>query len=149
MEHEPKKTQQTFDIQEYAEKAKAALTRLEQERRPGEKVGIGGKMDVLQAVKTEIEQLISKGYTPHQVSEALRDDVFRILPKSITQLIANKPKKPRKKRKMSTNNVQPQDTTRPSAAPPAVPEAAVKGHQQKENLSTINVKPDRLFAKQT
>ena len=50
-----------FDIAEYAEKAKAALSRLEKTQQPGEVAGKGGKSDVLLAVKDEIKKLLEKG----------------------------------------------------------------------------------------
>lgn len=83
------KEQRTFNVQEYAEKAKKALSKLEKEQEAGQ-VTTGSKMDVLRSVKQDIQALLSKGYTTQQIADALKDDVFGILPKSITELVKGK-----------------------------------------------------------
>jgi hypothetical protein len=87
------KIQRVFDIEEYANKARTALEKLKQTQQPGEKSGKGGKADVLQAVKSEIKSLMSEGYTAKQIAEAFKDDVFGILPKTITEIAGEKTKK--------------------------------------------------------
>ena len=81
------KIQRVFDIEEYATKARTALEKLKQTQQPGDKGGKGGKADVLQAVKSEIKALIDEGYTAKQIANAFKDDVFGILPKTITEMI--------------------------------------------------------------
>ncbi|MHB1642302.1 MAG: hypothetical protein ACYCS8_06535 [Acidithiobacillus sp.] len=103
-----------FDIDEYASKAKNALAKLEQSQKPGQVVGAGSKLDVLRVVEAEIKEILGKGYTAKQIAEALKQDVFSILPKSITQLTnardqqaGNKPKK-KVARKAATGAVMEQ-----------------------------------------
>lgn len=80
-----------FDIKEYSEKVRGVLQTLEQTQRPGEANGKGGKVDVLVTVKAEIKTLMDKGYTAQQIATAITDaDVFKILPKTLTE-IAVKP----------------------------------------------------------
>jgi hypothetical protein len=88
----------TYDIKEYSDKVKAALLKLEQTQKPGEQEGKGGKSEVILAAKDEVNKLLEKGYTAKQIADALRGDVFGILPKTITELfhLSNKPKVPRK-----------------------------------------------------
>lgn len=121
-----------FDINEYASKARNALAKLEQSQRPGQVVGAGSKLDVLRAVEVEIKALLDRGYTAKQLAEALKQDVFSILPKSITQLTnaghqraGNKPKK-QVARKAATGAVMEQQVrvaevkkkSQPPIAPP-------------------------------
>lgn len=81
--------QRTFDIDEYVKKAKAALSKLEQSQQPGQQTGKGGKTEIVKAVGSEIKALIEKGYTTKQIAEAFKQDVFGILPKTITELIGS------------------------------------------------------------
>lgn len=82
--------QRLYNVQEYAAKAKAALAQLEATQRPGEKNGKGSKAEVLNEIKADIIALLGKGFTVQQVSAALKEDVFSILPKTITELVNNK-----------------------------------------------------------
>lgn len=80
-----------YDIEEYAKKAKVALTKLEQTQKPGEVSGKGNKSDVVLAIKSDIQKLLEKGYTSKQIATALKEgDVFGILPKTITELMSGK-----------------------------------------------------------
>ena len=79
-----------FDIKEYSEKVKATLSNLEKTQQPGQQSGKGGKTDVLNAAKKEIQELLKKGYTAKQIADALSNDIFGILPKTITQLVSTK-----------------------------------------------------------
>lgn len=127
-----------FDIAEYAEKAKAALSRLEKTQQPGEIAGKGGKSDVLLAVKDEIKKLLEKGYTSKQIALAFKEDVFGILPKTITEIAVGK-------RSNKTDTTKPRKQTHPRPAPPAAssktPDAA---GQNKKNVDpgSFDVKPD-------
>lgn len=83
------KEPRTFDITEYATKARAALSHLEKTQQPGQLVS-GSKTDVVRCIKADIKALMDKGYTAQQVSDALKLDVFSILPKSITEIVKGK-----------------------------------------------------------
>lgn len=80
------KIQRLFDVSEYAEKARAALIALEKAQQPGEISGKGSKSDVLQMIKSELQELMKKGYTTKQIAEAFKADVFPVLPKTITEI---------------------------------------------------------------
>ena len=128
-----------FDIAEYAEKAKAALSRLEKTQQPGEVAGKGGKSDVLLAVKDEIKKLLEKGYTSKQIALAFKDDVFGILPKTITEIAIGK-------RDNKTNATRKAKKTHPRPAPPdASFHAQASTGQTKKNMDpgSFDVKPDR------
>ena len=128
-----------FDIAEYADKAKAALSRLEKTQQPGEVAGKGGKSDVLLAVKDEIKRLLEKGYTSKQIALAFKDDVFGILPKTITEIAIGK-------RSSKTDTVtRTKRKTHPRPAPPdASPKTPDAAGQNKKNLDpgSFDVKPD-------
>ena len=106
------KQQRLFDIDEYKTKVLGALEKLKTSQQPGERTGKGSKTIVLQAAKKEIIELIEKGYTSKQISDAITEDVFGILPKTITQLANVKKEAPAKPRKKRT----------PATTPPAIEE---------------------------
>ena len=95
-----------YDIEEYAKKAKAVLSKLEQTQKPGEIAGKGNKSDVVMAIKSDIQKLMEKGYTSKQIATALKEgDVFGILPKTITEIVQGKKaqqQKPKVARKKKT-----------------------------------------------
>lgn len=102
-----------FDIKEYSEKVKAALSKLESTQQPGQQSGKGNKTDVLMASKKEISDLMKKGYTAKQIADALSNDIFGILPKTITQMISGKQTKTIAKNRnipLSPVEQQPQPT---------------------------------------
>ena len=76
-----------YEIAEYVMKTRAALNRLREAQRPGEQGGAGTKTDVLRAVREELSGLLNDGYTVQQIAEALRNDVFGVLPKTITTIV--------------------------------------------------------------
>jgi hypothetical protein len=149
-----------YDITEYASKALAALHQLEQTQQPGQMVS-GGKTDVVRHIKDDIKALLDKGYTTQQISDALKVDVFSILPKSITEIITGK--KPAKQRKVAaTQKATAQneqqatkaqaDTKHAHAAnrsatiqdtnrAPKPPANQATGGEQKSN-ATFEIKPD-------
>lgn len=99
-----------FDIEDYANKARAALIKLSSTQRPGQ-CALGGKADVLKVVKNEIKELMDKGYTTKQIAEAFKSDVFGILPKTITEIVEGKKtkvtvKKPQQVKNKITNELQ-------------------------------------------
>jgi hypothetical protein len=76
-----------YEIAEYVMKTRAALRRLRDVQRPGQQGGAGKKTDVLRVVREELNGLLNEGYTAQQIAEALRNDVFGILPKTITLIV--------------------------------------------------------------
>lgn len=128
MAKEPRK----FDITEYAKKARSALQALEQTQQPGQLVS-GSKTDVVQFIKADIKALMDKGYTAQQVSDALKIDVFSILPKSITEIVKGKKQAAVKK----TRVVTPEQST---AAERAASRQAMK--PESGNAGTFEITPD-------
>ncbi len=127
------KQQRSFNVQEYADKVMATLARLEKEQKPGQQTGTGSKMDVLHAVKGEIVDLIKKGYTAKQIADALKDDVFAILPKTITELTGAK-----SARKQRTK----QATDKQQADKPDTNRKPVSGAPAAGSKATFAIKPD-------
>ena len=84
-------------------------------QKPGQLVGMVGKKDVLAAQRAELQKLVSEGYSVLQIAEAMKNDVFEILPKSITEVIENKEKKPRVAKKI-VDVVKKKESVTPSAA---------------------------------
>lgn len=123
------KQQRTFDIATYSDKVKAALAKMEATQQPGERNGLGSKSEVLNAAKTEIKAMLAKGYTAKQISDALKDDVFAVLPKTITELMDTK-----KATKPRTSKATNTATNNKPKVPAGAPAAGAPG--------TFNVKKD-------
>ena len=117
--------QRLFEVKEYSEKVRDSLKKLEETQQPGEQSGKGNKTVVLESTKAQIQELIKKGYTAKQIADALSNDVFGILPKTITQLISTK-----------TTSRKPK--TRHTPAPPADTSQApvAQGTQQRKKPVT-------------
>lgn len=81
-----------FEASEYLEKMDLMIANL-RTKKPGELAGKVGKNEILTMRREALQQLVKDGYTINQIAEAMKDDVFGILPKSITQVINNKKKK--------------------------------------------------------
>lgn len=128
------KEAKTFDITEYAKKAREALNRLEQTQQPGQLIS-GGKSDVVRHIKADIKALMDKGYTAQQVADALKIDVFSILPKSITEIVKGKKLAAVKKPRSATTTPVTTQVTTQSARP-------VTSAQQSNTNSTFQIKPD-------
>jgi DNA-binding NarL/FixJ family response regulator len=83
-----------FEASEYIKKMDLMIAKL-RTKKPGELAGKVGKNEILNMRREALQQLIKDGYTVNQIAEAMKDDVFSILPKSITEIVGNKTKKPR------------------------------------------------------
>lgn len=122
-----------YDIDEYAKKAKAALTKLEQEQKPGEVSGKGNKSDVVMAIKADIQKLMEKGYTSKQIATALKEgDVFGILPKTITELMRGKKSK----------TVKPKASGKRQTESKGDQAKKIAEKQEKTDPASFDVKPD-------
>lgn len=75
-----------YDVDEYKAKMDAALAKL-WTKPPGEVTGKVGKNVILGMCIPEVRELLDNHYTVNDIVAALKDDVFRILPKTITQLL--------------------------------------------------------------
>ncbi|NDP64646.1 hypothetical protein [Polaromonas sp.] len=83
-----------FEASEYLKKMDQMIANL-RTKKPGELAGKVGKNEILTMRREALQQLVKDGYTIQQIADAMKDDVFGILPKSITQVINNKKKKAR------------------------------------------------------
>lgn len=129
--------QRTFDIKEYTEKARQALKMLAEKQSP-DKSEKGSKSDVIQAVKEDIKAMLEKGYTAQQVAEAFKNDVFSILPKSITELVSSKKKPVRKSGNKKTNS----ESTNSATNQATNVTTTKKQKANNEAAGTFAVKPD-------
>lgn len=92
-----------YDVNEYKQKIEQALAKLK-EQKPGEAAGKAGKNEILGMFKKEIIALAREGYTSQQIANAIKSDVFGILPKTITELISNETKTRAKKSRNDSND---------------------------------------------
>ena len=76
-----------FDIKTESERIAQALKNLKANEKPGEASGMGTKTVILMQQEAAIKELHDAGYTVQQIAKAMSNDVFGILPKSITQLL--------------------------------------------------------------
>lgn len=89
-----------FEASEYIEKMDLMIAKL-RTKKPGELAGKVGKNEILTMRREALQQLLKDGYTINQIAEAMKDDVFSILPKTITEIVSNKHKKPRTAKKVA------------------------------------------------
>jgi len=144
------KEQRIFNVAEFSEKARKALNKLESEQQAGQLIS-GGKQDIVRAVKTDIKALLEKGYTTQQVADAFKNDVFGILPKTITQIInenANSgvtKRKSVKRTKSKQENNKPENIQGNKETRKQSNEIGIKKEtgQQTSAAGTFVIKPDR------
>lgn len=86
------KKRELYDAQEYEVKMTTMIEKLRQQK-PGVLVGMVGKNEVLLQKRIELKKLIDDGYTVAQIVEAMKNGVFSILPKTITEILNNKQKR--------------------------------------------------------
>lgn len=131
------KKRELFDAAEYAQKMDEMIANL-RKRTPGEPVGKVGKNDILAMRREALQKLLADGYTVNQIAEAMKEDVFSILPKTITEII--KPKnelKVERKRTVKAARIATTDTKQSKK------QAAVSGAPEAGSKATFQVKPDR------
>ena len=78
-----------FDAAEYVKRMDLMISKL-RTKKPGEAVGKVGKSEILAMRRDALQQLVKDGYTVGQIAEAMKDDVFSILPKTITEIVGAK-----------------------------------------------------------
>ena len=123
------KRQRLYDVKECKEKIVAALEDLKNTEQPGEISGKATKSDVVKSAKSEIEALIKEGYTPKQIANAIsRKDIFGIMPKTISQLFAEKNIRVPLKKRRPTRATPPLEIKPPPE--PAVSTPNVISHRQ-------------------
>jgi hypothetical protein len=82
---------------------------------------------------------MDKGYTAQQVADALKIDVFSILPKSITEIVKGKKLAAVKKPQSATTTPATTTVTTQATTQSARP---VTSTQQSNTNSTFQIKPD-------
>jgi hypothetical protein len=125
-----------YEATEYIEKMDFMIAKL-RTTKPGELTGKVGKNEILNMRRDELQQLVNDGYTVNQISEAMKNDVFGILPKTITEIIGNKNKKQRVDKKV-IYAVKPQK-------PVATKSADFANEKATTDNSKITVKKDEAL----
>lgn len=95
-----------FEASEYIEKMDLMIEKL-RTKKPGELAGKVGKNEILTMRREALQQLVKDGYTINQIAEAMKDDVFSILPKTITEIVKNKHRKPRVTKNVANADQKP------------------------------------------
>lgn len=113
-----KTKRELFEASEYIEKMDLMITKL-RTKKPGELAGKVGKNDILMMRREALQQLVKDGYTIHQIAEAMKDDVFSILPKTITEIVGSRNKKPQATKKKVNAAAAPKALTLPVQTKPA------------------------------
>lgn len=110
-----------FDIQTESERIAQALATLKATEKPGEASGMGTKTVILMQQEAEIKKLYADGYTVQQIAKAISNDVFGILPKSITQLLNKHATSRKNKPKRATQPAADKATSTPAVDPASTP----------------------------
>ena len=124
-------TRELYDLDAFKTKALAAIERIKSQ--PIEKKkGPVGKVDVLNEVKKEILELIDAGYTITQIREVFERDVFKILPKTITEII-------KQARKEKEDAIKAERKAAAASAQPAPEPAAEQKPKTARKAKTVTV----------
>lgn len=143
------KSKQVYNIVETAEKVLQALEVYKGKYKPGEHVGeTGTKLDVLkfETVRNEMMAMAAAGWTPKQMAQAIKDaDIFKVLGKSITQILNESvpETKPRRKRKTAPTAQKTAPTDAPAATGKARKQSAKSTEQSSNTTAAFTAKPDR------
>lgn len=122
-----------FEASEYIAKMDLMIEKL-RTKKPGELAGKVGKNEILNMRREALKKLIDDGYTANQIAEAMKEDVFGILPKTITEIVGNKTKKPRVVKKSV-------DTSKPTQKTPKA-ETELVNKKQVGDAGSISVIED-------
>lgn len=128
-----------FDAAEFDAKMEKMLEKIRQQK-PGVAVGMLGKKELLITKRAELQKLMDEGYTISQIVDAMKNDVFSILPKTITEVLTKQTKKPRVAKKV----VDAAKTTEATATVDST-ESKHATHEASKDHSTIAVKKDEAL----
>lgn len=139
------KKRELFDAAEYVKRMDLMIAKL-RTKKPGEAVGKVGKNEILTMRREALQQLVKDGYSVNQIAEAMKEDVFSILPKTITEMVKPKVtatdttirKTTRKATGKSTVGTTVVETNMEQNKKPA----AVAGAPAAGSKATFEVKPD-------
>ena len=135
------KKRELFDAAEYVKRMDLMIAKL-RTKTPGEAVGNVGKNEILTMRREALQQLVKDGYSVNQIAEAMKEDVFSILPKTITEIV---------KPKLTATDTTTRKTTRKAMVTATVgatnteqnkKPAAVAGAPAAGSKATFEVKPD-------
>ena len=135
------KKRELFDAAEYVKRMDLMIAKL-RTKTPGEAVGKVGKNEILTMRREALQQLVKDGYSVNQIAEAMKEDVFSILPKTITEMV---------KPKLTATDTTTRKTTRKAKVTATVgatnteqnkKPAAVAGAPAAGSKATFEVKPD-------
>lgn len=134
-----------FDAAEYAQKIDTMIVNL-RTKKPGEAVGKVGKNEILAMRREALQQLIKDGYTVNQIAEAIKEDVFSILPKTITEIVNPKTiaetVQPEKQKEVSRTKKATVEATGAATVAPTNKQPAVAGAPATGSKATFEIKPD-------
>ena len=137
------KKRELFDAAEYVKRMDLMIAKL-RTKTPGEAVGKVGKNEILTMRREALQQLVKDGYSVNQIAEAMKEDVFSILPKTITEMV---------KPKLTATDTTTRKTTRKAMVTATVgatnteqnkKPAAVAGAPAAGSKATFEVKPDTM-----
>ena len=135
------KKRELFDAAEYVKRMDLMIAKL-RTKTPGEAVGKVGKNEILTMRREALQRLVKDGYSVNQIAEAMKEDVFSILPKTITEMV---------KPKLTATDTTTRKTTRKAMVTATVgatnteqnkKPAAVAGAPAAGSKATFEVKPD-------
>ena len=135
------KKRELFDAAEYVKRMDLMIAKL-RTKTPGEAVGKVGKNEILTMRREALQELVKDGYSVNQIAEAMKEDVFSILPKTITEMV---------KQKVTATDTTTRKTTRKVTGTAMVgatnteqnkKPAAVAGAPAAGSKATFEVKPD-------
>lgn len=128
----------TYEVTTTLESARNAFANLRKTQRPGENSGRAKKTDVLNVLRPEVHALMAEGYTARQIADALKNDVFNILPKTITQMFGKKAAS--KKKPAVKLPAAEKPTQRQTAA--VVTKQARPQQKEQPKAGAFSIKPD-------
>lgn len=131
------KKRELFDAAEYVKRMDLMIAKL-RTKTPGEAVGKVGKNEILTMRREALQQLVKDGYSVNQIAEAMKEDVFSILPKTITEMVKQKvTATDTTTRKVTGTAMVGATNTEQNKKPAAVAGAPAAGSK-----ATFEVKPD-------
>lgn len=86
-----------FEVEDAKLMIKKAITNL-RKTVPGTVSGKVGKNQAMELFKEDFKKLLKEGYTTKQIAQAMKEDAFSILPKTITSILKEKPAEKRVKK---------------------------------------------------
>lgn len=135
------KKRELFDAAEYVKRMDLMIAKL-RTKTPGEAVGKVGKNEILTMRREALQQLVKDGYSVNQIAEAMKEDVFSILPKTITEMVKQKVTATDTTTRKTTRKVTGTATVGATNTEQNKKPAAVAGAPAAGSKATFEVKPD-------